>query len=290
MPASRSRTDRWRDCLEQIAGRGGGVEFTLEREGNDAGTDLLWRVRLLSAASDHLICEQPAAAGAQVALREGARLVGVMSIGQNRWMFHTRVVGETVFRGRNGRDEKAIRLSMPEGVERCSRRGFYRISTAELRLPRVDMWPLLEPSSVVAAEIANKGQILAARDAQLTPSATPDMGEDPIVLPEVGPRFGAQLVNVSGGGMGLMVGKDEASSAEELKLYWLRMDLRPYIPAPLAVTGKIVHRHIDSSMSVYCGVQFEFGFHAAHRPFVVEQVNRAVSQIQQAQLERQKAA
>ncbi|TVQ62688.1 MAG: PilZ domain-containing protein [Phycisphaerales bacterium] len=284
MPASRSRTDRWRDCLEQIAGRGGGVELTLEREGGEPGTDLLWRVRLLSAGADHLICEQPAAAGAQVALREGARLVGVMSIGQNRWMFHTRVVGPTTFRGRTGRDEVAVRLSMPEGVERCSRRGFYRISTAELRLPSVDVWPLLEPSSVVAAEIANKGQILAALDAQLGASAASD--DAPVVLPEVGPRFGAHLVNVSGGGMGIMVSKEEASAAEELRLYWLRMDLRPYIPAPLAVTGKIVHRHIDSSMSAYCGVQFEFGFHAAHRPFVVEQVNRAVAQIQQAQLER----
>jgi len=288
VPANRSRTDRWRDCLAQIAERGGGVELTLEREDLDPGVDLLWRVRLLESNADHLLCEPPAAAGAPVELRPGVRLVGVMTIGQNRWMFHTRVLSVETAKTRFGRAQPVVRLALPEGVERCSRRGFYRITTAELRLPRVDAWPLLSPSSVVAAEIANRAQIEAARDGVAAAPAVGEGGvlEEPPVLPEVGPRFPAQLVNISGGGLGLVVAPEDAAAAEELRLYWLRIDLRPYIAAPIAVTGKIVHRHTDSTMSVYCGVAFEFGFHAAHRPFVVDQVNKAVARIQQAQLDQ----
>ena len=54
MPASRSRTERWRECLDQILQRQGGLELTLpvDQAGVDGGPgtggkNLLWRVRLL---------------------------------------------------------------------------------------------------------------------------------------------------------------------------------------------------------------------------------------------------
>ena len=39
MPANRSRTERWRECLDQIYERSGGLELSLDRHGMaDAGT------------------------------------------------------------------------------------------------------------------------------------------------------------------------------------------------------------------------------------------------------------
>ncbi len=60
--------------------------------------------------------------------------------------------------------------------------------------------PLLEPSTVIAAETANRHRILDRKP------GTPDD-----LLPEVGPAFSAKLMNIGGGGVGLLVTRDEAA-------------------------------------------------------------------------------
>src|SRR5436305_465880 len=146
VPAHRSRTDRWRDSLRQIAERGGGLEFSVAKgtvAGANNGPDLVWRVRLLGITDTQLLLEQPLAMGHPVKFEDGMELVAVMSVGQNRWMFHTRVMGTgepSVFGSQRG-----LRVAAPTTVERCARRDFLRISTAELRLPEVQCWPLLDP-------------------------------------------------------------------------------------------------------------------------------------------------
>jgi hypothetical protein len=60
----------------------------------------------------------------------------------------------------------------------------------------------------------------------------------------------------------------------------MRIDLRPTIPAPLSLVGKIVHTHIDSAQNVYAGVAFEFAFNPQHRDFVVAQVERYINTLQ----------
>ncbi|MDX9912218.1 MAG: PilZ domain-containing protein [Phycisphaerales bacterium] len=304
MPASRSRTLRWRDCLQQIFERNGGIELTLARPGGSrpasegetpwpdaAPADLLWRVRLLSVTDDEIVVEQPAAMGQAIDLADGVDLVGVMSIGQNRWMFHTTTRGRTTVNGT--RPTPGLRLSPPEGVERCARRQFDRISTASLHLPRVECWPLLNPGSVRPAEVANRATIEGIMSGTLstTKAASEDRlaqsefasGGEPLVLPEVGPRFHATLENLSGGGVGLRIDKGDEASLNISRLLWLRIDLRPAVPAPLAITCKIAHTHMDSAQTVHAGLAFEFGYHQAHRAFVVEQIQRVVNRVQAAQ-------
>lgn len=275
MPANRSRTDRWHDLLLQIAARGGGLEFSVAKaEGDNASPDLMWRSRLLAVGSRELVLEHPVALGQGVKFDEGTRLVAVMSVGQNRWMFHTRVVAagtEPEFSRVPG-----LRLEAPDNVERCARRDFLRISTAALCLPEVECWPLLDPSSVTAAEVANRAAILEAHRGGRIGMQTPDS----ILLPEVGPPFSARLMNIGGGGVGLMIGKGEAVAAERSRMIWMRVKLMPHIPAPLALTGKVVHTHLDSAQNLYAGVAFEFAFNPAHKEFVVSQVARYVNQVQ----------
>src|SRR5688572_19490051 len=124
------------------------------------GANILWRVRLLKMAEDAIFVEQPMTLGQPIDLQKGIGLVVILTIGQNRWMFRTSNIGIVAFNqggGRLGdRPTFALRLAMPKVVERCQRRASYRVSTASLRLPDVDAWPLLDPSTVLLAERANE--------------------------------------------------------------------------------------------------------------------------------------
>lgn len=276
MPASRSRTERWRECFDQVAQRGGGLELSVADSSQRQG-DLVWRVRLLRVTDAGLVVETPAAAGSAVPLPPDLPLVGSLSIGQNRWMFHTRSMGLTTLRDPGRPAQSVLQLAVPTGVERCSRRSFMRISTASMELAPVECWPLLDPSTVAAAEVANEAVI---RECARTGNPWSGEGADPIVLPEVGPKFSGRLGNISGGGLGLVLDRENASGLDRGRLFWLRIDLRPGIAAPIGVTTKIVHAHLDSQQATYAGMAFEFQFNPSHRAFVVEQISRLVSSVQ----------
>jgi hypothetical protein len=151
VPASRSRTERWRDLLQQIAQRGGGIEFSIARpdapttansagtkEGPGTGTDLLWRVRLFNVGESQIVVEHPAAAGSPIRIPAGLEVIATMSVGQNRWLFRTRVLA---VQPPSSKGPASVTLAAPETVERCSRREFLRVSTASLTLPNVSCWP-----------------------------------------------------------------------------------------------------------------------------------------------------
>jgi hypothetical protein len=288
VPASRSRTERWRDSLRQVFERDGALEISIPTsrpspaggEQTDSGwhsADLIWRVRITSLSDTEIVVEQPTAAGTAIDLQPGVRLVAVMAIGQNRWMFHTRVLSGAQGGGR-ACTLRTIRLAMPSNVERCQRRNFFRISTAELSLPTVECWPLLDPTSVAPAELANRAHIQ-----ELLATGAQGGHDETQILPEVGPKFAARLVNFGGGGAGLMLDPADAGSVDRARLYWLRLNLRPHIPAPLALTARLVHTHVDSTQAVYAGLAFEWSFNPPHREFVVEQICRCVGNIQREQ-------
>jgi hypothetical protein len=273
-----------------VAERDGALEVTIASDapgrGADAlqqpagtGADLIWRVRVLSLSDTEIIVEQPSAAGQSIEFVAGVRVVAAMSIGQNRWMFHTRVLGAAKASGLGGRGPRTMRLEMPEHVERCQRRNFYRMSTAELSLPHVECWALINPASVVSAEVANRALIMDLINGRGGPMPQ----DESLTLPEVGPRFGARLMNLGGGGAGLMVDKSESAAADRARLYWIRVNLTPTIPAPIAMTARLVHTHLDSAQNLYAGMAFEWAFHMAHRDFVVEQITRYVMQLQKQQ-------
>jgi hypothetical protein len=206
-----------------------------------------------------------------------------MSIGQNRWMFHTRSLGVLT----PPRGGPVLRLEMPTGVERCQRRGFYRMSTAEIAMPLVEVWPLIDPTTVALAEVANRARIQDLLAADIT--GHPAGEDESPVLPEVGPKIGARLLNIGGGGAGLLVDQKEAGALERARHFWMRIDLRPNIPAPIAMTARLAHTRLDSGMNVHAGMAFEFAFHPAHRQFVVDQITRYVNLLQRQRRDAQPA-
>jgi len=276
VPASRSRTERWRESLWKIYERGGGLEFALNAD--DARSpvkDLVWRVRILGLTEDEIQIEIPGAMGRAFNIELDSRLIGIMSVGQNRWMFHTDVMGDLELHGRSG-PVRALRLRMPDRVERCQRRTFDRISSAQINLPHVECWALRDVRSAIPAEVAARVRLLDAHDADLTGFLASD---DPM-LPDVGTTFPAQLANVGGGGVGLTVEPSHSGALDSGPMFWLSIDMSPVLPAPLALTARLAHTHVDSQQRAYAGMAFEFAHHPAHRQFVLDQIDGYLGALQ----------
>lgn len=302
MPATRSRTENWRQSLQQICERNGALEITLPRYVEDVppeeGTErdehgmknLIWRVRILSVTDDEIMIEEPMTLGAIVPLEPGIDLVGIIVVGQNRWMFRTVLRGYTTTKLNREREVRAIRLAMPQTVERCQRRNFYRISTVGLDLPDVDTYLLTDAASAAVAEQANRVRIQTLQDGgEIEGSPARDDPVEPILLPKVGPVIKSKLVNIGGGGVGLLIEPNDRVTLEAGMLLWLRIGLQPQIPIPLCVSARLRHTHIDSSQRLYAGVAFEFGHNPGHEKFVVDQLCRYVATLQREQLRRKMA-
>ena len=277
MPARRSRTLEWRSCLEQVLERGGALEIAVLRPRENrtaAGSHLVWRVRLLHLTDDEILVEPPMALGEVMRVEEGVELIAVLAVGQNRWMFKTTHLGLTEHQ-RGQRKVTAMRLVMPPSVERCQRRNYFRMETGAIVLPEVEVWPLLDPKSVLIAERANELQF--EEDRKGNRRTGPADADNEMTLPEVGPKFAAILVNIGGGGLGLRVRPQDAQSLGRHKIFWLRFTLPPELTTPICATAKLVHTNVDSTQHVYAGLAFDFSFNPIHQRFIVEQICRFIA-------------
>lgn len=294
MGARRSRTARWRECLEQILERGGGLEIAIDHStphaqnptGEQAGDrspasealgSLVWRVRLYEVTDSSLTLEMPGALGSSFRIASGTPIRAVMAIGQNRWMFSSSALGETQIQiGK--RFFPALRIATPTEVERCRRRVTDRLSTAEFHLPSVQCWTLLDPDSAIPAELANRARIhelLKARS-----EGEPSAALEAALLPAVGPCSPGMLANIGGGGIGVRFEPAARVDLDTRNLYWMRVDLRPWIPAPMAVTARLAHVHTDSTQTLHAGFSFDFSHNPNHRSFIIEQVERCMKLMQ----------
>ena len=276
MPAARSRTTEWRRSLEELCQKGGALEVAVSRE-EARGHDLIWRLRILEVTDAGIVVENPGAFGRTLALHVGTKLNAFIVIGQNRWEFRTAVT-ESIAPGRfrearNG----AVRLAMPDHVERCLRR-HARIDVGALALPPIDMWPLLDPKSVVAAERANELAFAAFESGQ--PHVATD---EEALLPNVGPKLSAYIANIGGGGAGIVVEPSQAGILTRHRVFWVRIDLGGGCPVPMVTSAKLVHTHIDSSQRTYGGLSFDFTFNPAHQKTVAAQVERSIRELEKRQ-------
>ncbi len=294
MPAARSRTQNWRRTLEQVCERNGALEIAIPRPGDTSwpGSDgkgsahavnLIWRVRLLKVSDDEILIEEPVTMGQTIEIRDDISIVAVMAMGQNRWMFKTRTLGRTRFALNNDRKVTAIRLQAPKRVERCQRRSFYRASLGGLLLPKVELMPLLDVETVIPAEMAVRARIEMLQDGQLAGYIG---SQEPIMLPEVGPPVDTVLVNLGGGGAGLMIEPEYAGVIDENRVFWMSMSLLPYVPAPLSVMARLAHVRMDSEQRRYLGMAFVFDHNPSYRKFVSETLCRCVNDVQREQLRR----
>ncbi|MHC4275299.1 MAG: PilZ domain-containing protein [Planctomycetota bacterium] len=292
MPAHRSRTSGWRRCLQQVHERRGALDIAVVRDpehDNGDSRHLIWRVRLVALTKEEILVERPTTLGQVIQLDPGIELVAILAVGQNRWMFSTSNLGLTQHGGRDHRAITAMRLAMPQHVERCQRRNYYRIETATLNLPEVEVWPLLDPKSVIVAERAVELQGNLERGGARGPAGPGPVDDAETTMPEVGPKFAATLLNIGGGGVGLRVRPQDAQALTRHKLFWLRFSLPPELATPICATGKLAHTNVDSTQHTYAGMAFDFSFNPGHQRFVVEQICRYITAMQRRAQLRQSA-
>ncbi len=281
MPARRSRTERWRESLESLANRNGPIEISVRCDGD--ANDLIWRVRLLGVTDDHLIVEQPVSLHRTIPFNVSTDLIGGISIGQNRWMFRTHVSDHLDYRAPFG-VVPALRLVMPETVERCQRRNFYRTSTNTLKLPPVQIWKLSDPDSAVPLEVATKGAIMDA----LAGGPISDPFE--IMKPNLGSSFASTMLNIGGGGVGMLVSGADTGVLSQHGPFWMRLNLTPAVPVPMSLTARLAHTRVDSSGDVHAGFAFDFSRNRDYEPFVAEQICRYIAELQKPQTGGRQAA
>ena len=203
-----------------------------------------------------------------------------MAIGQNRWVFRTRTLGHVSLLGWTPGDGAASADAEQVGVAV----GVRAVLAGSLSIPRCRAgrcWTRRRWSRRRwrASEINDAYRaVLAGRE--------PEPG--PVVL--LGPMFNALVSNVGGGGEGIVLPAAEAGSLDRGRTLFLRIDLTPHIPAPLGVTARMVHQHLDSGMNVHAGLCFDFSFNPEHREFVSEQMRRYVGALQAGQAARAKKA
>lgn len=284
MPANRSRTLEWRRCLTQIRDRGGTIEIAIahnESEQSVGNLDLVWRVKVLELHDDRLVVEQPIAMGQSIELKTGIRLVGLLTIGQNRWEFATKILVASEATTSYGKSVPALQLATPQSVKRCMRRKHDRLNTSNVQLPRVEVWPLYDPQSAVLAERAVELRMAEGESIPSTSSQPEDAGH--ATMPDVGPRFLTTMMNIGGGGLGLLVDPDDAHILAHHNLFWFRFTL-PGLVAPICAVGKIVHTHIESTQQTYAGIAFDFSFNPNNQRIVVDQICRYIASQQREQL------
>jgi hypothetical protein len=155
------------------------------------------------------------------------------------------------------------------------------VSTVGLVLPNVKVHPLIGAATLKPSEIAVRERIesLMRNEAPMAVSTY-----EPMVLPEVGPAFDARLMNLGGGGVGLLVEPNEAHGLEGHRRFWMTIDLTPGIPAPVGVVTRLAHTRIDSEQRVYVGMSFEFDHHPAYKRFIVDLLSGFANSLQQQQL------
>jgi len=290
MPASRSRTAQWKRSMQQIFERGGTLEIAvappsatdapaIDRVDAIPGGDLVWRLKIVSLEEESVVVEAPTMLGKHIPIGNGVRLHGAITVGQNRWQFKTEKIDDCAVPGAR---VPALRLRLPDDVERCMRR-FARFEAGGLNLPLVRVWPLLDPRSVVAAEEASDAawSALHRGDGAVGSAAVAaSTAATAMPMPQVGPEFPALLVNIGGGGAGLRVESADAAALGRHRVFWLQISLGAHLPLPICATAKLVHTHLDSSQRTYAGLSFDFTFHLPHQQAVADQVAHAMRSAQ----------
>lgn len=272
MPARRSRTERWKESLRDLASRRGPIEISVAA---DQAKSLNWRVRLLAIRDGRLIVEQPVTLGRRVPVTVGTSVVGGLSIGQNRWMFTTAVLAAEE-QSIAGRPHSVLELLMPEEVERCQRRSFYRISTASLDLPSVECKAVREPAEAVPLQVATRAAILDAAGT----TGTADREALRLAHPTTGMSGDGELLNIGGGGACLRMAASHGQLLDRPSYFLLNVDLTPTVPLPLPITAKLAHTRIDSSQSIQAGFAFDFSQNLSYESFVSEVICRYIAGLQ----------
>ena len=275
-----------RRMLEEAASRNDAVELLwpeptgeVNHEAEAEAPPVSSKSRVLKMTDQTVLVERPAGLRLPQLVRRDTPLSMILTRKAERWKFDTWVLGHALFQLNARRRVPALKLGCPTTAERFQRRNFYRASTVGLGVGPVEMWPVLDLDSCLAAEQANRRLHEGEGDSEADPGLID--GPDPAL----GMNFRANLVNVSGGGLAALVSTRLADLFDEHTLFWVEMRL-PQIDHPLVAVARTVHLQSNRGQPIQVGMAFDFSHDPSHRRFIEERICHFAAWQQRQQLQR----
>lgn len=272
----------WEQCLAALNERDGAVEITGLSAQRDPSTPTdhahinstrqqnvapSFRVRLLAWRPAGLVVDRPASAEEAHYFQQGAVVRVLVVDGPARWELMTTVATRVKFRLNEHTVIPAIVLTRPHEVNSVQRREFFRVSTAALKVPPVQLKPVTQlPANT------EQGNTFAAV-----------IGPQPDLRP-----FTGVLVNVGGGGMGVEAPAQVAFTLSLCTQYKCVVNL-PLTDKPLEVNCTLVHLETLKAGEHYLGLRFETDT-IGERRRVEDYICHFTSSLQRQQIQRSKRA
>ena len=256
--------EAWHQILTDLVSRNGAVEVGAVPGDEQDLAPPVYRTRLLSLAEDgSLLIERLRGAGVSRQFSKGAWVNVIAGELSQLWKGRCRVIGLENHRLNASTFVRALRLS--PALEICSgqRRQFFRVGTAAGRMQPVMLMP----------EAACDG---------------PDA--DGPRYPTDAVAFATQLLNISGGGLGVRLARSDNRSQ------WLRPGQQfrclfhlPTVNWRIEVEGRLTRVEEMAHRGTYLALRFEFG-DELHQRRVEDRIVRYCTGLQQTQIRRQRRA
>jgi len=240
--ANRLTPEQWLDLARGLAGRNAAVELTAVTPDAPDRLHPTYRARLLAAEVDGgVVIDRPRRLGVVSELAPGTAVDLVISSDAQRWRARA-VIGSVLRHDLNDRvSVVALRLLPPEVVESAQRRDHYRAS---------------QVSGQAKLTAVPEG---AEREAMQFRVRTQGKKDPPAPELKGGFSFGAQLTNLSGGGLALAARRSQAlmDALSGRPLWWCELslsidDLRVAMPL------RVMRAEVDDDGDLRLGCAFVF--------------------------------
>ncbi|MBL4699829.1 MAG: flagellar brake domain-containing protein [Phycisphaeraceae bacterium] len=221
-----SPQSQWKEIASHIMERNGAINLSpLSLDDENYTVDLCYSSRLLDMADDHLVIEVPTASQGRQKFETDAQMFLVLVHHSQRMELTCTVLDRIKFKINDNLQTIAYKLSMPSRASSAQRRDFYRATVTALPIKPISCTPL---GSTLNHPVYHQA-------------------------------FKANLVNISGGGLGALVHKANASSLKDSSLFECDLELPHEGDAlKLHLICQAMHMTTGRQGDVYIGMQFIF--------------------------------
>jgi len=221
-----SAQSQWKEIASRIMARNGAINLSpLSLDDENYTDDLCYNSRLLDMADDHLVIEVPNASQGRQKFEMGAQMFLVLVHHAQRMELTCTVLDRIKFKINDNLQTVAYKLSKPSRASSAQRRNFYRATVTALPIEPILCTPL---GSSLNHPIFHQS-------------------------------FKANLVNISGGGLGALVRKAHADALKDSNLFECELKLsHEGEKLKLHLICQAMHLTTGRQGDVYMGMQFIF--------------------------------
>jgi hypothetical protein len=268
----------WFDLIKQTERRNGVVELRHDSGKVDA-VEKFHKVRLLKIDHGRWIVERPTITAGAPGFHHGDHIFGILGPGAKRWGFTSRVLASGVFQLNAEHRIPILRLAAPTHIHSAQRRAYFRVSTVGAGVGDVQVYPLMDLDSVMDVE---NTIMQLHRD-----GGVDGMISGALPRPNIGPGHKAEMFDISGNGVSLLVNNSLRDAMQGHDLYWLTFTL-PQTAGQIGVVARRIRLSKDADGSPVAAFHFQYKHDPAYGRFAADLICRFAADEQRRQLQRQR--